>query len=263
MVRYKQVNDIHNKLPGILRLVAQAEAVIMQFYAQGDIAVELKSDDSPLTQADIASHRILVAGLQKLFPYIPVVSEEGDQAQNAQTVQEDMFWLVDPIDGTKEFIAHTDEFTVCLALVRRGEPVFGIISAPALGLTYYGGPGMGAYKKARGADAVQIHVAPKAVGIVLGSRSHPEPATATYIATYYADAKIKAVGSQLKLPYIAEGLADACPRFNTTMKPWDLAAGQAILHAAGGYVTRPDGTPIDYSDPSLRVGDFIAYAHKK
>lgn len=249
---------ITERLDDLLRLVARADAAIMEVYDARSAVVELKGDDTPLTQADMASHHILSDGLMALFPDIPVVSEEGDQAENARIVQSQRFWLVDPLDGTKEFIKRTDEFTVCVALIEQGAPTFGIISAPALGMTYYGGLAFGSFKLKAEEAALPIRVSKQSVGVVLGSRSFSEQGTATYIAEHYPDAEIKAVGSQLKFPYIAEGLADVYPRLGTTMRLWDVAAGQAILEGAGGYVARPDGSAIDYQATTLLAGDFVA-----
>jgi 3'(2'), 5'-bisphosphate nucleotidase len=252
--------DVQSHLADLLALVRRADEAIMDVYNAHATIVKTKADDSPITQADEASHDILVAGLKVLFPDIPVVSEEGDQAVNAKAVKQPIFWLVDPIDGTREFIQRSGDFTICLGLIEDDRPVFGIISAPAHNVVYYGGQAMGSYKQNHGEAPQPMHVPKQAVGVVLASRMNPEPTTTAYIQEHYANAAIKQVGSQLKLPYIAEGLADACPRFNTTMHPWDLAAGQAILEGAGGKVTRPDGSAIDYHDGSLLVGDFIASA---
>lgn len=242
----------------LLTLVQKADAAIMQIYNANSAVVEHKADDSPITQADVASHHILVNGLHTLFPGVPVVSEEGDQQENIQLVRQNKFWLVDPIDGTREFIKHTDDFTVCLALVENGVPVFGIISAPAHNVMYWGGPATGSYKKIAGGQPELIHVANHAQNIVLTSRSNRDPLTASFIAEHYPGAHMQEVGSQLKLPVIAEGKADAYPRLGSTMHPWDLAAGEAILVGAGGSVKRPDGTHIDYQAESLQVGDFVA-----
>lgn len=247
-------------LEELLRVIAAADKAIMDIYTANSAVVEIKADNSPLTQADMISHHILTNGLLKLFPDIPIVSEEGDMTTARNVVKNEMFWLVDPLDGTKEFLARNGEFTVCIALINNGKPTFGIVSAPGLGATYYGGFAMGSYKRVSGRDDISLQVSRQHKGVVLGSRSHPNEATANYISQHFPAADIKQIGSQLKLPYIAEGLADAYPRLGTTMRLWDLAAGQAILEGAGGTVVRPDGSPVNYNESSLFVGDFIARA---
>lgn len=242
----------------LLALVQKADAAIMDVYNAHSAVVTHKADNSPLTQADVASHHILVDGLRNLFPNVPVISEEGDEQENAKLIRQPAFWLVDPIDGTREFITRSGDFTVCLALVEDGMPVFGIISAPAHHVVYWGGPAMGSFKKMSGGIPQPIHVTDHMLNIVLTSRSGLEPLTQTYVAKHYPDAHLLAVGSQLKLPYIAEGKADAYPRLGSTMHLWDLAPGQAILVGAGGSVQRPDGTPVDYQTTDLQVGDFVA-----
>lgn len=241
----------------LLDLVATADQAVMQFYST-DIEVEVKSDASPITQADRVSHDILTRGLAELYPDIPVISEEGDEVANAKNVTGDAFWLVDPIDGTKEFIAHNGQFTVCVALIEDGRPTFGIISAPALGVTYYGGPEFGSFKKLADGTIEQLAEIAVANHVLLASRSHNSPQTTAYIEQHYPDYTVDQIGSQLKFTYVAEGNAEVYPRLGHTMKIWDVAAGHAILRGMGGDVTRPDGSPIDYRQPDLLVGDFIA-----
>ncbi len=242
----------------VLELVHTASDAVMQYYNSADDSSELKNDGSPVTQADKAAHEIIVHGLEQLFPEIPVVSEEGDQQQNATTVRQERFWLVDPIDGTKEFLKKVPEFTVCVALIEHGVATLGIVSVPAQGLVYYGGPGVGGFKQSGTSEPRPIHVSEQKLGIVMGSRSYAEAATADYIAEHYPDAKVESVGSMLKYLYIAEGRADAYPRLDHTMKLWDVAAGDAILTGAGGRLTRPDGSPVDYNNSSLLAGNFVA-----
>jgi len=249
---------IEQHLEELLRMIDDADAAIMDVYDADAAVVEMKADNTPLTQADMASHEIAMAGLGRLTPEIPVVSEEGDVDANKHSVLSKLFWLYDPIDGTREFIARTGQFCVCLALVKEGKPVFGIVSAPAMNVRYYGGPEMGSFKQERRQPAQRIHVADQALGIVLGSRTELDGPTVDYIHDHYPDATIEQIGSQLKLPYIAEGRADAYPRINGPLHLWDLAPGHAILAGAGGSVTRPDGSPIDYRDQSLMAGDFLA-----
>lgn len=250
--------DISHNLSTLLAITSDASDAVMEIYNANSAVVQIKEDNTPLTQADLASHDIIDAGLRQLFPDIPVVSEEGDKAELATQLQSDAYWLVDPIDGTKEFINRTDQFTICIALVVDGEPVFGIVAAPALDVIYYGGPAMGSFKLVGDGPAEQIHVSERKLGVILGSRLHFDDATAAHIAEHYPNATIEHVGSQLKLPYIAEGKADAYPRMNSPLHLWDLAPGHAIVAGAGGTVTKPDGSPLNYRDESTKIGDFLA-----
>ncbi len=251
--------DIQKRLSDLLALVREADAAIMDIYNNAHSAtVTMKSNHTPLTQADIASHRILTQGLTKLFPDTPIISEEGDKRENTTIVKMRRFWLIDPIDGTTDFLKRNGEFAVCVALIEGDEPVFGIVSAPALGVVYYGGAQMGSFRQRDGEAAQQIHVAQNKLGVIMGSRSHTAADTEQYLNEHYAGYERKTVGSMLKFTYVAEGLADVYLRLNTTMGLWDVAAGHAIVVGAGGTVRRPDGSPIDYHAASLLVGDFVA-----
>jgi 3'(2'), 5'-bisphosphate nucleotidase len=252
------MTSIETHLSELLGVVHEADKAVMDVYNSHTAVVEMKTDHSPVTQADIASHHILTSGIKRLFPNIPLVSEEGDVQENRPTVQQKQFWLIDPLDGTNEFLARTGQFTICVALIEDDLPSFGIVSAPALGITYFGGPGYGSFKKARDGEPAPIHVANGRTGVVLGSRTSYNHETRVYVERHYPEHEVKAVGSQLKLPKIAEGLADAYPRINGPLHLWDLAAGHAILVGAGGSVSKPDGSPIDYHSPNLLVGDFVA-----
>lgn len=252
------MKEIVEKLPSLLRVIDNAGAAIMRIYNAKSAVEKTKADNTPVTQADIKAHRLITFGFGRLFPEIPVVSEEGDQIKNRKLVKKNRFWLVDPLDGTREFLKRTDNFTVCAALVEKGVPTFGIVAAPAFDVTYYGGRGMGSFKREGRKEAVPIHVSSVPVGKILGSRSNREDGTTNYINEHYPDSEILAVGSQLKLPYLAEGKADAYPRIGGPLHIWDLAAGHAILAAAGGSLTRPDGSAIDYQTDTLKAGDFVA-----
>lgn len=250
--------DVTNNLKSLLAIIADASEAVMEIYTTHSVVVQMKEDNTPLTQADVASHNIISAGLKHLFPHIPIVSEEGDNIKNISYLHDDTYWLVDPIDGTKEFIKRTDQFTICLALIQDGQPIFGVIAAPALDTVYYGGPSLGSFKIIGNQPARQIHVSQRKLHIIMGSRLHFDETTAAYIAKQYPDSKIEHVGSQLKLAYIAEGKADAYPRANSPLHLWDLAPGHAIVLGAGGTVTKPDGSPLNYRDESTKIGDFLA-----
>ncbi|MBJ6981294.1 3'(2'),5'-bisphosphate nucleotidase CysQ [Luteimonas sp. MC1572] len=242
---------------GVLAVARDAAAAIMAVYA-GEFAVEHKADASPLTAADMAAHRCIVAGLAALTPDIPVLSEESAQVPPATRHGWRTFWLVDPLDGTREFIKRNGEFTVNIALVDDGVPVFGVIQAPVTGVLWHGTPGVGAWRcDADGERAIQTRRPATMPLTVAASRSHLDTRTAALMARIGEHATI-GLGSSLKFCLLAEGGMDAYPRFGPTSE-WDTAAGQAILEAAGGCVLDPRGRPFRYNQrDTLLNGDFIA-----
>ncbi len=254
------MQDLPSLAAALMPIVAHAATAIMQIY-EGDIEVRHKEDDSPLTLADLESQRTLLAGLARLTPDTPVLSEESAHAPWSQRQHWTQCWVVDPLDGTREFVKRNGEFTINVALVVHHEPVLGIVAAPALGLVYWGAVGAGAHRIRDGEAAQAIHVAaPQTTVRVVGSRSHPSPATEAYLRTL-PHRENSAIGSSLKFCRVAEGAADLYPRFGPTSE-WDTAAGQAVLEAAGGHVTRLDGHRLRYNcRESLLNGDFIAYSH--
>ncbi len=248
-------------LDPVLALVRQAGAAIMRVYA-GAAEVEYKKDDSPITAADRAAHAILGPGLAALRPGVPVLSEEAEDAHDyAVRGAWREFWLVDPLDGTKEFIGRNGEFTVNVALIREHRPVLGVVAAPALGLTYYGAEGHGAYRVRDGGVPERISVRkPGAKLTVVGSRSHRGDSLDAVLAKL-GDCELKPMGSALKFCVVAEGSADFYPRLGPTSE-WDTAAAQAVLECAGGRVTTTDGRPLRYNEREtilnphfLAVGD--------
>jgi 3'(2'), 5'-bisphosphate nucleotidase len=193
--------------------------------------VQHKLDNSPLTLADLDSQRIIIEGLKRLTPHIPVLSEESAQAPWSERRGWDELWVVDPLDGTREFVKRNGEFTINIALVAEHEPLMGVVSAPAQRLLYWGAAGTGAFSRHEGASQRRIQVAPPAVPIrVVRSRSHATPQTAAYLARLGPHVTM-GVGSSLKFCLIAEGEAEIYPRFGPTSE-WDTAAGQALLEAA-------------------------------
>ncbi len=242
----------------LLPIALRAAAAIMTVY-RGAFTVERKLDDSPLTQADLESQRIILQGLETLTPGVPVLAEESAQApwELRRTWRE--LWVVDPLDGTREFVKRNDEFVINIALVVEHEPVLGLIAVPAQGLVYVGAAGHGAYRRLADGARSTIRVAPPAAPLrVVGSRSHTSPELTTYLR-HSAAYEILGVGSALKFCLLAEGKADLYPRFGPTSE-WDTAAGQALLEAAGGHVTRMDGHRLRYNcRASLINGDFVAF----
>jgi 3'(2'), 5'-bisphosphate nucleotidase len=241
-------------------IVARAGAAIMRIYGSG-FTVQHKEDDSPLTLADLESQRVIIEGLNAITPGIPILSEESAQAPWSERRSWSELWVVDPLDGTREFVKRNGEFTVNIALVREHEPVLGVVAAPAQGLLYWGAAGLGAFSQTQGGAQVPIQVsAPQNPLRVVGSRSHASAETAGYLARL-GPHEMKGIGSSLKFCLVAEGNADLYPRFGPTSE-WDTAAGQAVLEAAGGHVTRPDGHRLRYNcRDSLINGDFLAFSH--
>jgi len=233
----------------IQRLIDLAEHAgrdILSYYGQ-DLDVRDKCDLSPLTEADLASHHRIVEGLMDLTPHLPVLSEESQPIQGAERHGWSSFWLVDPLDGTKEFIQRNGEFTVNIALIEDHQPSFGIVHVPAQQLTYVGLVGRHAFRLGPDGRKTPIHIAEDAhVPLrVLGSRSHPTPDLDDYLAGQ-GDFVMESVGSSLKFCLVAEGSADLYPRFGPTSE-WDTAAGQAVLEAAGGYVIDLEGQRLRYN----------------
>lgn len=248
----------------ILEITWEASSRILEFYDHTENQVTLKSDHSPLTAADIASHELIVKRLSQLTPHIPIISEED--VLREENDEYTLFWLVDPLDGTKEFIAKSGEFTVNIALVKDNQPILGVIGIPVLNVCYAGIVGEGAFKIERGLSKIPIRVnsSEGGEGVVVGSRSHGDKIVMEeFLSTRLPASSYKfvAAGSSLKFCKIAEGDAHLYPRFGRTME-WDTAAGQAILVAAGGYVTTVDGKALSYGKPNFENSHFIASAFK-
>lgn len=237
-------------------LAWQAGELILRFYRQ-NIDVQHKSDSSPVTEADEAADSLIVTGLAQGAPGIPIVSEESVSQGHMPDIGGGRFWLVDPLDGTKEFISGIDEFTVNIALIENGSPVLGILHAPALNACYIAdgkdafiGPKDGPKEPIRARDI------PLEGAVVMASRNHRDAETDAFIARHHT-ARITNAGSALKFGLLAKGEADLYPRFGRTME-WDTAAGHAILAAAGGSVTRVDGSELHYGKPGLDNPPFVA-----
>ena len=240
-------------------IVESAGEAIMRVY-DGAFAVQRKDDNSPLTLADLESQRIIIDGLKSITPDIPILSEESAAAPWSERQHWRELWIVDPLDGTREFVKRNGEFTVNIALVAEHEPLLGIVAAPARKLTFWGMAGGGAFTSTGDEAARRIHtVAPQRPLRVVGSRSHLSAQTAEYLARLPPHV-MTGVGSSLKFCLLAEGKAELYPRFGPTSE-WDTAAGQAVLEAAGGHVTRMDGHRLRYNcRESVINGDFVAFS---
>jgi 3'(2'), 5'-bisphosphate nucleotidase len=208
----------------------EAGAAIMQVYGSTNFSVEYKEDQSPLTIADTSAHEIIKRKLHGTG--IPILSEEGRWIPYTERRNWDDFWMVDPLDGTKEFIKRTKEFTVNIAMIRNQEPVFGVVYAPALKLLYWNDFGGKAWKQQGNEDARQIHTQPReSVQYIVASKSHLTQETQEYI-NRFPGASLQTIGSSLKFMLVAEGIADCYPRFGPTME-WDTAAAHAVAKCSG------------------------------
>jgi 3'(2'), 5'-bisphosphate nucleotidase len=245
------------------RLALEAGAAILDVYRRADFGVTAKADESPLTEADLAADAVICAGLAAAYPDIPVVTEERAESHDVDGAG--VHFLVDPLDGTKEFVNRRDEFTVNIALIENGLPVAGVVYAPALGRMFRTEAGGGAVEET-GLDSATPSIRPIAAaqadpgGLrVVASKSHRDAATDAYIARYPV-AAFKSAGSSLKFCLVAAGEADLYPRLGRTME-WDTAAGQAVLEAAGGRVRRlSDDAPLTYGRPGRANPHFLALA---
>jgi 3'(2'), 5'-bisphosphate nucleotidase len=242
------------------RIATHAAATILDF--AGKAGVRRKPDGSPVTAADEAAEAIICEGLKRLAPAVPVIAEEEAARQKPKPPAGGSYFLVDPLDGTREFIAGRDEYTINIALMTDGTPLLGIICAPALGALWRGVVGRGAERisLAHPTEApTPIHTRPRPKGdtVVMVSRSHLDARTKSLVDGL-PGAKLIQSGSSIKFCRLAEGSADLYPRLAAT-HDWDIAAGHAILKAAGGSVTAPDGTPLIYGTNDLLIPAFLAW----
>jgi 3'(2'), 5'-bisphosphate nucleotidase len=230
----------------VVEIAKRAGEAIMAVYEQG-IEIQHKADNSPLTQADMAAHHVIEDGLNRLTPALPVLSEESASVPFATRSQWSRYWLVDPLDGTREFIKRNGEFTVNIALIENHQSVMGVVFAPALGLLFYAAKGEGAYRQlaertpelihARDFDSTQV--------AVVGSRSYAGEELMRFLDRMGPHMLIS-MGSSLKICLVAEGRADVYPRLGLTSE-WDTAAAQIVLEEAGGRLVGMSNTPFRYN----------------
>jgi 3'(2'), 5'-bisphosphate nucleotidase len=243
-------------IPKLVSIADRASAVVLEHYAAGT-TVKAKADSSPVTEADGAAEAVILEALRELTPGIPIVAEEEVSAGRVPSVGEGPFWLVDPLDGTKEFISRNGEFTVNIALIEGGQPLVGVVTAPARGIAWWGALGHGAVRREGGtAHAIRVRRRPPEGPVAVASRSHRDAATDAWLAEHGVTDTVSA-GSSLKFCLVAEGKADLYPRLGPTME-WDTAAGHAVLRAAGGRVRLLDGTPLGYAKPTFKNPSFVA-----
>ena len=249
----------HLDLLDLAAHLARQAAAAIEAVKRAGFAVERKSDESPVTEADRLAEAIIVEGLRAAMPDIPVVAEEEVSA-GIVTAAAHRFWLVDPLDGTRDFAKGRSEYAVCIGLVEEGRAVLGVIALPPSGEVFGGLLGAGAWKQDDGGPRRGIHVrkVPADGLTVLASRTYADDPRMLPFLAGRPVAERRAVSSALKFCRVAEGAADLYPRFGGTME-WDTAAGQALVEAAGGMVTLVDGTPLRYGKDGWRNPDFVCH----
>ena len=256
-------NTIKKHIEQLIDIAYEAGKAILEIYDSNDMGIESKSDESPLTKADKAANEVICKGLAKITPDIPIISEENKEIPFQQRKDYEYLWMVDPLDGTKEFIKKNGEFTVNIALIHNQKPIAGVVYAPVLDNMYYAIDGEGAYiieddeqvpllaNKYQKTDS-QLKV--------VCSRSHLNDATQAFVDDY-TNPELIAKGSSLKFLILAEGGAELYPRLAPTME-WDTAAAHVILNESGGQISQPDGAPLLYNKENLLNPHFIATANE-
>lgn len=258
----------HAALQALAALSVEAGRAILDVYDGPAIEQRAKDDRSPVTDADERAEAILLKGLEAIFPGVPVIAEEASSRDGVRADAPKRFLLVDPLDGTREFLAKNGEFTVNVGLIEDGEPVLGCVYAPALGKFWLGAKNLGAWTAeaerraypARGAfRPIAVRTAADAGLCAVASRSHSDEKTEEFLSGLNVASR-RSAGSSLKFCLVAEGEADVYPRFGPTME-WDTAAGHAVLSAAGGAVLKPDGSAFGYGkcETGFKNGAFVAW----
>jgi 3'(2'), 5'-bisphosphate nucleotidase len=247
-------------LEAVIDIARRAGREILEVYGT-DFETRTKADDSPLTQADLRAHRLILAGLEELEPRLPVLSEESSEIPWSERSSWQRYWLVDPLDGTKEFVSRNGEFTVNIALIDGHRPALGVVHIPVSDTTYSGIPGDGAWREAndRGRAAISVRRVARSPLRVVGSRSHGNPGLQQALDAL-GPHELRPAGSSIKLCLVADGSVDLYPRLGPTSE-WDIAAGQAVVEAAGGQVVRlGDGQALRYNAQDGYLNpDFLAY----
>ena len=249
-------------IPMLIMLCRSTGNRINEIY-NGKFEIETKSDMTPVTCADLAAHCAITAGLQMITPEIPILSEEEAEIPFAERQKWQRYWLIDPVDGTREFINRTGEFTINIALIDNNEPILGVVYAPVIGVCFYGSRGDGSYKLIAGQEPLKLQVrnCTKDEVVVAKGRCGTPPSFKDYVEQL-KPSNIIDIGSSLKPCIIAEGCADIYPRFGPTSE-WDTAAAQCILEEAGGLITDFDMQPLRYNTKeSLLNPDFFAFGDK-
>jgi len=238
--------DLENLCHKVVHIARLAGVKILEIY-NSEYTIEHKKDNTPLTTADLAADKIICDALKALTPDIPILSEESTHIPFATRKQWTRYWLIDPLDGTREFIKRNGEFTVNIALIENHQSILGVINAPVLDTDYYAWRGGKSYKKAPSSETQLINVRPanKANLVIAGSRSHISDKLKAYLSKL-GDVELLSVGSSLKSCMVAEGSVDLYPRLGLTSE-WDTAAAHCIIEEAGGYITQTDGSALLYN----------------
>ena len=257
----QQIVNNPELLAGLKKLMRAADAAILQVHNSDDFGTDIKGDASPVTQADLAAHHVIVGGLAKLMPDIPVVSEEDADSLSIPK-KHFTFWLIDPLDGTKEFIKRNGEFTCNVALIENNRPTLGFVTVPAVGELYLGGEGINSIRINDKNESQTInHSYNAGVTRIVASKSHLNEETEAFINAQEGEVELVQAGSSLKFLKIATGEANLYPRLAPTCE-WDTAAAQAVLEGAGGQVTQHDGSPMVYGKDEILNPFFIASAKR-
>lgn len=256
-------DELNSLLPKIKNIVQQAGKAILEIYEKNkEYSIELKSDGSPLTEADKIANQIIIDGLSEITPEIPILSEEGADIPYAERVLWEQYWLVDPLDGTREFLDRTGDFTVNIALIYKKQSILGVVYVPISNVCYYAARGIGAFKEENNfINKIQVALeTPEKIRIV-ASRLHAKERLAVFLEKM-PNYEITSIGSSLKFCLVAEGKADVYPRIGLTSE-WDTAAAQCIVEQAGGFVIDLYGLPLHYNfSDSLLNPYFLVIGNK-
>jgi 3'(2'), 5'-bisphosphate nucleotidase len=251
-----------NLLHTVCDIARQAGEKILEIY-HSEFDIVQKADNSPLTQADMAAHHIIVARLQALTPKFPILSEESVEISYDERSQWETYWLVDPLDGTREFIKRNGEFTVNIALIDQNKPILGVIYVPVRDVMYFAAIGYGAFKQQKLVEKIQVRPCPQEQIVVVGSRSFWDKRVEKFLENLPLPFELQSIGSSLKACLVAEGCADVYPRFGDTSE-WDTAAAQCVVEQAGGYLTNMQLQPLLYNTkPTLLNPNFLVFADKQ
>lgn len=260
-------NYYHQYLQAVIEIAKNAGEAIMRVY-ETDFDVEKKSDNSPLTQADMAAHHLIVSALTALTPEIPILSEESDSIDASIRNTWQLYWLIDPLDGTREFVKRNGEFTVNIALIDKHVSIMGVVYAPAKDLLYFASVGNGAFKQTKNHVAYQIHTRAFNIEklVVAGSRSHSDHRVQRFLNNIHVATgtvpELISMGSSLKICLVAQGSADVYPRLGPTSE-WDTAAAHCVLKEAGGDIVDEAGRELRYNTKeSLLNPNFFATVQK-
>jgi 3'(2'), 5'-bisphosphate nucleotidase len=250
------------QLEEIVKLATEAGKAILDVYGREDFEEEAKGDGSPLTLADRRAHAVIETGLRELTPDIPLLSEESSREAFEKRRSWSRYWLVDPLDGTREFVRRNGEFTVNIALIDSGRSILGVVHTPVSGISHMASTEGGSFRQQPGGDPVPIRVRnlDRANIVMVASRSHAGEHVTRYresLERLGGPVSMTSMGSSLKICLVAEGRADVYPRLGPTSE-WDTAAAHCVLEAAGGRVTRIDGTPLEYNKPDILNPWFLA-----